>query len=135
MDTENKKFPYYNNSMTEHLGIKFLSCENNVIIAEMPVDHRTCQPYGILNGGASLALAEITAGYGSMAICGDDRFPAGMQVSANHISSVKVGHSVLATGKLIHKGVTTHVWNVDVTTPGGRLVSSVRVVNFIKKIK
>lgn len=135
MDIDNKKLPYYNNSMTEHLGIKFLSCEKGSVTSQMPVDNRTCQPFGILNGGASLALAEITAGYGSMALCKDDEFPAGMQVSANHISSVEVGNDVFATAKLIHRGQSTHVWNVDINTHEGRLVSTIRVVNFILKRK
>lgn len=133
MDNDITKLPYYNNSMTENLGIKFLSCQDGNVRSEMPVDHRTCQPYGILNGGASLALAEITAGYGSMALCKDDEYPAGMQVSANHISSVKVGNSVFATANLIHRGKTTHVWNIDIKTKDDKLISTVRVVNFILK--
>lgn len=119
-------------SMIEHLGIVLMAPEGETVRAEMPVDHRTCQPFGMLSGGAVLALAEMLAGYGSVQLCGEGQQPCGLQVSANHVSSVKTGGKVLATGKLIHKGRSTHVWNVDVTTPEGRLVSTVRVVNFIK---
>lgn len=54
--------PDYSNSMAEHLGIRFLPSTEDAVHAEMPVDHRTSQPFGMLNGGASLALAEIVAG-------------------------------------------------------------------------
>jgi acyl-coenzyme A thioesterase PaaI-like protein len=58
-----------------------------------------------------------------------------MQVSGNHISTVKVGSKVIASGKIIHKGSTTHIWNVDILTTTGKLVSSVRIVNYIVKKK
>ena len=51
--------PDYSNSMAEHLGIRFMPSATDEVRAEMPVDHRTSQPFGMLNGGASLALAEI----------------------------------------------------------------------------
>lgn len=128
--------PYMGNSMTEHLGIVFLPTDaDGTIHAEMPVDHRTCQPYGTLNGGASLALAETLTGQGSLFLCGPDEISLGIQVSGNHISPVKIGGKVIAHGTLIHKGSSTHIWDVKITTPEGRLVSTVRVVNYIVKKK
>lgn len=118
-------------SMTEHLGIVFLPSEGDTVRAQMPVDHRTSQPYGMLNGGASLALAEIVAGQGSMALCREHEYACGVQVSGNHLSSVPIGEKVTAIGTLIHRGRSSHVWNVDVVSDEGRLVSTVRVVNFI----
>ena len=56
-------------------------------------------------------------------------------VSGNHLSAVPVGGKVFATGKLIHRGRSSHIWNIDITTPQGQLVSTVRVVNFILKKK
>ena len=99
----------------------------------MPVDARTCQPFGILNGGASLALAEIVAGHGSVPLCSPDQMPCGIQVSANHVRMVRTGSYVEATGRLIHRGRTSHIWNVDITDPEGRLVSTARIVNQIVK--
>ena len=94
---------YLGNSMENHLGIVFLPTdEDGTTHAEMPVDHRTCQPYGTLHGGASLALAESLAGYGSWAYCAPNEVPFGMQVSGNHISPVRVGNKVLASGRLVH---------------------------------
>lgn len=122
----------YKNSMIGHLGIIFLeSDDNKTVTAKMPVDHRTCQPFGLLNGGASLALAECIAGHGSSQICVEGSFAVGVQVSANHISSVPVGQVVTGIGTLIHKGRSSHVWNVDIMSQDDKLVSSVRIVNFV----
>ena len=127
--------PDYPGSMADHLGICFLPSDEDTVRAEMPVDHRTSQPFGILNGGASLALAEIVAGHGSISLCHEGEYACGVQVSGNHISTVPVGGKVLATGTLIHRGGSSHIWNIDITTPQGQLVSTVRVVNFILKKK
>lgn len=121
----------YSHTMIGHLGIQFLPSEEGTVDAEMPVDHRTCQPHGVLSGGASLALAEMVAGYGSMLLCKEGEYAHGVQVSGNHISTVPIGGKVIAQGKLIHQGRSSHIWNVDITTPEGKLVSTVRVVNFI----
>ena len=89
----------------------------------------------MLNGGASLALAEIAAGHGAMSLCREGEYACGIQVSGNHISSVPVGGKVIANGQLIHRGNSSHIWNIDITTPEGKLVSTIRVVNFILKKK
>ena len=46
------------NNLSGHLGIEFIEIGPNFLIAKMPVDHRTMQPFGILHGGASVVLAE-----------------------------------------------------------------------------
>lgn len=120
-------------SMGEHLGIRFLEMKKGYVRAVMPVSERTCQPFGILNGGASLALAEIVAGHGSVPLCAPGQMPCGIQVSANHVSMVPVGEEVEATGTLVHCGRTSHVWNVDIVDRQGRLVSTARIVNQIVK--
>lgn len=127
----NIKLPYEGNSMTEHLGIKFISVDNENVVSEMPVDNRTCQPYGMLNGGASLALAEITAGYASRMMCKEGEAVRGIQISCNHVSSVPVGEKVRAVGRIIHKGKSTHIWNIDIMDSNNRIVSTSRVTNFI----
>ena len=125
--------PDLSHSMGEVLGIEFISVEEGLVKATMPVDHRTCQPFGILNGGASLALAEMVAGHGSVPLCSPNEMPCGIQVSANHVGMVHVGSYVTATGRLIHRGRTTHIWNVDITSPEGKLISTARIVNQIVK--
>ena len=116
-----------------NLGIQYTYISAERIEATMPVDHRTRQPFGILHGGATLALAETVAGLGSLVICAPDEIAVGMQVSGNHVSSAHEGDSVRAVGTIIHKGRSSHVWNVDVFTSTGKLVSSIRVVNSVMK--
>lgn len=115
----------------ENLGIQYTDVAQGRVEATMPVDHRTRQPFGVLHGGATLALAETVAGIGSMVVCPPGRTAVGMQVSGNHVSAALEGDTVRALGTIIHQGRSTHVWNVDVFTSAGKLVSSVRVVNSI----
>ena len=120
-------------SLVSHLGIVMTEAGEDWLRATMPVDRRTVQPFGILHGGATLALAETVAGFGSMIICNPDEYVVGMQVSGNHISSAHEGDTVRAVGTIVHKGRSSHVWNVDVFTSTNKLVSSVRVVNSVMK--
>lgn len=126
------------NEQTKHtlmnqLGIHYTYVSQDRIEATMPVDERTVQPFGILHGGATLALAETVAGLGSMLICSSDEISVGMQVSGNHLASAHMGDTVQAIAHLIHRGALSHVWNVDVFTSAHKLVSSVRVVNCVIK--
>lgn len=115
------------------LGIQYTYASDERVEATMPVDYRTRQPFGILHGGATLALAETVAGLGSMIICESDEIVVGMQVSGNHISSAHEGDTVRAVATIVHKGRSSHVWNVDVFTSTNKLVSSIRVVNSVIK--
>lgn len=116
-----------------NLGIQYTYADQSRVEATMPVDQRTRQPFGILHGGATLALAETVAGLGSMILCQPDEMVVGMQVSGNHISSALEGDTVRAVGTIVHKGRSSHVWNVDVFTSTNKLVSTVRVVNSVMK--
>lgn len=116
-----------------NLGIQYTYASDERVEATMPVDYRTRQPFGILHGGATLALAETVAGLGSMIICESDEIVVGMQVSGNHISSAHEGNTVRAVATIVHKGRSSHVWNVDVFTSTNKLVSSIRVVNSVIK--
>ena len=116
-----------------NLGIQYTYASDERVEATMPVDYRTRQPSGMLHGGATLALAETVAGLGSMIICESDEIVVGMQVSGNHISSAHEGDTVRAVATIVHKGRSSHVWNVDVFTSTNKLVSSIRVVNSVIK--
>ncbi len=116
-----------------NLGIQYTYASDERVEATMPVDYRTRQPFGILHGGATLALAETVAGLGSMIICEPDEIVVGIQVSGNHISSAHEGDTVRAVGTILHKGRSSHIWNVDVFTSTNKLVSSIRVVNSVIK--
>ncbi|KMI19367.1 proofreading thioesterase EntH [Klebsiella pneumoniae] len=48
------------NTLVAHLGIIYTRLEEGLLEAEMPVDARTHQPFGLLHGGASAAKRRIT---------------------------------------------------------------------------
>lgn len=114
-------------TMVEVLGIKFINIEADKLVATMPVDYRTIQPYGILHGGASVALAETL---GSVAAyCSIDstkQLSVGLEINANHIKSVKSG-IVTGTATPIHIGRNTHVWGVEIINEDGKLVCTSRI--------
>ena len=116
-----------------HLGFRYTNVSSGRIEATMPVDEYTCQPFGLLHGGASLALGETLAGVGSMLLCDTDEIAVGIQVSGNHVSSVRKGDTVHAVATLVHHGCSSHVWNVDIFSSADRLVSSIRIVNSVLK--
>lgn len=120
-------------SLISNLGIHVTEITDSEIQATMPVDERTCQPFGVLHGGASLSLAETLAGLGSMLLIAEDEYAVGAEVTGNHVSSAPVGMILHANAKIIHKGRSTHLWNVDIFTPDDKLVSTVRVLNSIRK--
>ncbi len=99
-------------TMIEWLGIELLTVEPDLVIARMPVDHRTHQPAGILHGGASVVLAETVASVGSWnQINQSTHIAVGLEINANHLRSVREGY-VTATGTPVHRGRTTHVWDI-----------------------
>lgn len=120
-------------TLMDTLGIHFTHLSPGRSEAIMTVTRNVCQPFGLLHGGASLALAESVAGQGSLILCSPDEAAAGVQVSGNHVSPAREGDRVKAVGTLIHQGRSTHIWNVDIFTSAGGLVSTVRVVNTIIK--
>ncbi len=122
-------------NLSTALGMEFISTpEDDTCMARMRVDERNRQPFGFLSGGASLALAENVAGVGSSALCPGCAC-VGIEVSGSHVEAVAEGDSVTAYARLLHKGTTLHVWNVDIKDTSGELISNVRVTNYIIKQK
>lgn len=121
-------------TMMETLGIEYLELKEGYVYARMFVRKELSQPYGMLHGGASMAMAESIGGMGSAYYLGvKDYIIRGMQFSANHVKTAKVGTYVYATATIIHNGRQTHVWNIDIKNEDGGLVSSCRLTNFIMK--
>lgn len=120
-------------TMIEALGIRFLPSDDDIAMAEMPICAATKQYFGILHGGASLALAETIAGAASLHTIGYDETVkiCGLQVTGNHISMSATEGKVIAKATGIHIGRTTHIWNVDIFGEDGRLISTERVTNMI----
>ena len=124
-----------NKNLSTALGMEFISTpEDDTCMARMQVDERNRQPFGFLSGGASLALAENVAGVGSSALCPGCAC-VGIEVSGSHVKAVAEGDTVTAYARLLHRGTTLHVWNVDIRDTTGDLISNVRVTNYVIKQK
>ena len=118
-------------NMSTALGMEFISTpESDTCMARMKVDERNRQPFGFLSGGASLALAENVAGVGSSSLCPGCAC-VGIEVSGSHVKAVAEGDTVTAYARMIHKGTTLHVWNVDILGEDGTIISAERVTNRI----
>lgn len=114
-------------TLMQHLGIEFSEVGDDYIIAKMPVDERTKQPFGVLHGGASVALAESLASWGAMGVVDRSRFYCvGLEINANHVRAVSSGW-VLGTGRPLHLGRTTQIWEVRIVDEQGQLVCVSRV--------
>lgn len=111
------------NTIGEQLGIEYLVVGDDYLTARMPVDHRTHQPAGILHGGASVVLAESLGSVASFLCLKDPQKQraVGLEISANHIRSVKSGW-VTGRATALHVGRSTHVWDIKITDEAERLV-------------
>jgi uncharacterized protein (TIGR00369 family) len=104
------------------LGIEILELSEKRVVATMPVDERTRQPFGILHGGASLALAETVASLGAITLIDRERFVAvGQEINGNHLRPKSDG-IVRATAVPVHVGRSSQVWSIEIADERGRLV-------------
>ncbi|MGC1242665.1 MAG: hotdog fold thioesterase [Chryseosolibacter sp.] len=115
------------NTMAETIGIEFTAIGADYLEAKMPVDARTLQPFGLLHGGASVALAE-TMGSVAATCCVDmaKQFCVGLEINANHIRSARKGY-VKGITKPIHIGKKTQVWEIRITNEQEELVCISRI--------
>jgi 1,4-dihydroxy-2-naphthoyl-CoA hydrolase len=119
--------------LPDALGIEVLELEPTRVVATMPVDDRTRQPFGLLHGGASVALAETTASLGAFANIDPTQFAAvGLEINANHIRAKRDG-MVRATAEPIHVGRTTQVWTIRIADEDDRTVCVARCTIAIVK--
>jgi uncharacterized protein (TIGR00369 family) len=110
------------NSLIGTLGIEMKEVGEGKVIATMPVDERTRQPYGLLHGGASVALAESVASFGGMMLVDSTKQAVvGLEINANHVRGVRSG-VVTAEGNIIHRGKTTMVWDVKICDEEDHLI-------------
>ena len=114
--------PLASRGLPATIGIEILELTPERVVATMPVDERTRQPFGLLHGGASLALAETVASLGAAANVDLERFVAvGQEINGNHLRGKTEG-VVRATALPIHRGRTSQVWSIDIVDEQGRLV-------------
>lgn len=114
-------------TMMEWLDIKITEIGDDFLCGDMPVDHRTVQPYGILHGGASVVLAESLGSIAAHLVVDSEKFYCvGMEINANHIRPVRAGR-VKGTARPVHIGRTSHVWNIEIVNNEGKLVCISRI--------
>ncbi len=113
-------------SMVDHLGIRCTDIGPDYVVATMPVDDRTRQPYGLLHGGASMALAETLASIAGTLAVREDKRVVGVEINGNHVRQAREG---LVTGcaRPVHLGGRIHVWQVDIKDDDELLVCTGRV--------
>lgn len=122
-------------TLMESLGIEFTELGDDYIKAKMPVDNRTFQPMRLLHGGANAALMETIGSFGShLLVDQKNEVSVGLEINANHVGAARSGY-VEGIGKIVHRGASTHVWQIDIYADNGRLVSTGRLTNMIKKKK
>ena len=114
-------------TLMETLNIEFVDAGEDFVIAKMPVDKRVYQPDGVLHGGATAALAETVGSFAAHIFLDTKNFfVRGIDISANHIKSVKKGF-VYAKATFIHRGRTMQIFNIEVTDDDNQLVSSCKL--------
>ncbi len=122
-------------NLAEALGIALVEVGPDQVIATMPVDNRTRQPFGLLHGGASVALAETVASIGAwMNVDQKTQGAVGLEINANHLKGKREG-IVTATATPIHRGRTTQVWSVTIVDEQGALVCVSRCTLAVVSIK
>jgi 1,4-dihydroxy-2-naphthoyl-CoA hydrolase len=111
-----------NNTLLGSLGIEVTELQKGKVLATMPVDDRTRQPFGLLHGGASVALAETVASVGAFELVDkENEVVVGLEINANHIRAKRDG-VVTAVGTVLHQGKTTMVWDIKITDEDDNLV-------------
>ena len=120
-------------TMIAHLGIEFLEVGDDYLSGRLPVDARSVQPFGILHGGASVALAE-TLGSAAAHWCVDqaEQVCVGLDINANHVRAARSGY-VIGTARPLHLGASTHVWEIRIEDEQAQLVCIARLTMAVLK--
>lgn len=114
-------------TLVEHLGMEFTEIGDDFIRGTLPVDGRTRQPYGLLHGGASVALAETLGSTGATMCVDTKEFQCvGQEINANHVRAARTGR-VTGTARPLHLGGRTQVWSIDIVNNEGKLVCTSRL--------
>ena len=122
---------FYRASLPMHLGIEFTEIGPDFLRGRMPVDDRTRQPFGILHGGASVALAETLGSTAAGLVVDPDKYRVvGQEINANHVRAVSDGF-VIGTARPLHIGRRSHVWEIRIVDEQERLVCISRITMFV----
>lgn len=123
------------NTLIGALGMEIITLEKGKVVATMPVDERTKQPFGLLHGGASVALAESVASIGAFELVDKEKEAvAGLEINANHIRAKRDG-VVTAIATVLHHGKTTMVWDIKIVDEEEQLICISRCTMAVIKRK
>ena len=122
------------NTLIEHLQIEYTDFTDDSLTATMPVCSFTHQPLGMLHGGASVVLAETLGSLAANFSVDEGSYCVGLDINANHVRAMRSGH-VIGTAKPLHLGISTQVWQIDITDERGRLVCTSRLTIAVKQHK
>ncbi|NAW70187.1 hotdog fold thioesterase [Vibrio sp. V27_P1S3P104] len=122
------------NTLIEHLNIIYTDVTENTLSATMPVCSFTHQPLGMLHGGASVVLAETLGSLAANFCVDDSRYCVGLDINANHIRAMREG-MVIGTASPVHLGISTQVWQIEITDEKERLVCTSRLTMAVKQAK
>jgi 1,4-dihydroxy-2-naphthoyl-CoA hydrolase len=121
----------YRVNLAQHLGIEFTELGDDLLRGRMPVDVHTRQPFGILHGGASVALAETLGSIAAGLVVDPDKFVVlGQEINANHVRAIRDGF-VIGTARPLHLGRRSHVWEIRIADEQDRLVCISRITMFV----
>lgn len=118
-------------TLVEQLNIRGTRLTEEGYEAEMALGKFHAQPLGLVNGGAILAFAEITAGQASNLLGKGSYYAVGQTINGHHLKKKKAEGNLYAVGELLHKGKRNHVWNIRIIDEKRKLISNITVVNAI----
>lgn len=122
-------------TLINNLGINITKLEKGKVVATMPVDERTRQPFGLLHGGASVALAETVASIGAYELVNKEtEAVAGLEINANHVRGKREG-TVTAIATILHQGKSTMVWDIKIVDEENQLICISRCTMAVLKLK
>lgn len=120
-------------TLMETLGIRYTDCGDDFLVATMPVDARHHQPYGILHGGATAALAESVGSAASgLRLQGSGFFAVGLELAINHLRPVREG-TLTARAEAAHLGQSTHLWQIDIRDDQDRRVALAKLTMMVRE--
>jgi 1,4-dihydroxy-2-naphthoyl-CoA hydrolase len=115
------------------LGIEVLDRDGDLVRGRMPVADRVRQPYGIVHGGAILALAESLASMGTaLGVMEEGKLAMGQEISASYMRPIADGH-VNAAARVRRRGRTAWNWEVEISDDAGRLCALVRLTIAVRE--
>lgn len=121
-------------NLIEGLNIEYINVYERTLEAKMNLTQFHDQTFGYLHGGATIAFGETIAGYASIEKINKDQVAVGQSIAANHMKPKKIEGYIIAKGKLIHRGKTSHVWSIEMIDENNVLISYVTATNAIIKL-